>query len=286
MPELPEVEIVKQGIEQAVLGRRVSHVDQRRPDLRIPFPENLVERLQGCKIAALSRRGKYVWVHLESDHEASPLIMVLHLGMSGRVLIIPPGDSYELDKHDHLVLKMDDSTLLIFQDPRRFGMVMLMAESEIERHKSFAHMGPEPLGNEFHKDAFQEKLASKSAAIKTVLLDQRVVAGIGNIYASEALFYASIHPERSANSLSDEEAENLCHAVKDVLRKAIRAGGSTLKDYRHADGELGYFQHSFAVYDKEGEVCTKCSHNGPKKASIEKIVQAGRSTFFCAACQK
>lgn len=280
MPELPEVEIVKRGLEPAILGKKLVRVDQRRKDLRIPFPENLAARLKDMRVESLQRRGKYIWVHLSSRD-----ILVFHLGMSGRMLILAAGDSFQAGTHDHLILHMEDGGLIVFQDPRRFGMVMLIAENDIERHKSFSSMGPEPLGNAFHAEMLAAALAGRSMAIKVALLDQRIVAGIGNIYASEALYMAGIDPQRAAGTLSGDECEALCRAVKEVLKKAIKAGGSTLKDYRHTDGKLGYFQHSFSVYDKEGQPCPDCDCDVKITGGIKNIKQSGRATYYCSQRQ-
>lgn len=276
MPELPEVEIVKRGLEAAILGKKLVQIDQRRKDLRIPFPENLAARLKDMRVESLQRRGKYIWVHL-SSHD----ILVFHLGMSGRMLILSAHDSLTAGPHDHLILTLEDGGVVVFQDPRRFGMVMLVAEDGIEQHKSFSAMGPEPLGNGFHADMLAAALAGRSMAIKAALLDQRIVAGIGNIYASEALYMAGIDPQRPAGALSIDECESLCRAVKEVLKKAIKAGGSTLKDYRHTDGNLGYFQHSFSVYDREGQPCPDCDCDVKMTGGIKNIKQSGRSTYYC-----
>lgn len=281
MPELPEVEIVKRGLVPALLDKTIVEVDQRRKDLRIPFPENLAERLCGQRVEALQRRGKYIWVHFSTTD-----ILVFHLGMSGRMLIMGADDSKMPGTHDHLILYMDDGGRVVFQDPRRFGMVMLLTAETIDSHKSFRAMGPEPLGNAFHAAFFAEVLSGRTMAIKAALLDQRIVAGIGNIYASEALYMAGIHPQREAGGLSARECEDLCRAVRSVLQKAIEAGGSTLKDYRHADGNLGYFQHSFSVYDRKGQPCPDCNCNVAKTGGIQNIKQSGRSTYFCAQRQK
>lgn len=280
MPELPEVETVMRGMEHAIKGRAIINVDQRRKNLRIPFPANFPVVLEGQKVQQLSRRAKYILVQLDSDKT-----VIMHLGMSGRVLLVGPDQKYEIQKHDHLILSFDDDSKMIFNDARRFGMVMLANTNEIESHKAFANLGPEPLGNHFSADVLFAALKNKKTNIKNALMDQRIVAGLGNIYVCESLFYAGIHPERICATITKAESEKLVQAIRDVLNKAIAAGGSTLKDYRHADGELGYFQHQFAVYDRAGETCSKCP-GAINKCCIEKITQSGRSTYFCPQAQK
>jgi len=281
MPELPEVEIVKRGLEKAIDGCVLTNIDQRRPDLRIPFPDNLESRVRDKKVNSLERRGKYIKINLSDDQ-----VLVIHLGMSGRVLIIPDDDNYKPEKHDHLILGFNNGCSIIYNDARRFGMVMLIDSSEIETHPSFSKMGPEPLGNEFNGDVLAQRLSGKKVPIKNALLDQRIVAGVGNIYACEALFMYAIDPQRPSSSLNNKECNDLSCAIREVLELAIDAGGSTLKDYRHTDGELGYFQHSFAVYDREGVACRGCTCDVSSSGGIKKIVQGGRSTYFCPNIQK
>lgn len=280
MPELPEVETVCRGMAQVMEAQTILSVLTRRKNLRVPFPANLQSRLEGHKITKLERRAKYILMHMDNG-----AVVIMHLGMSGRIFLLPDAESYEPQKHDHLIFGMGDGSKMVFNDARRFGMVMLDHEKTIESHSAFSQLGPEPLGNRFSGSVLYEVLQNKKTNMKAVLMDQRVVAGLGNIYVSEALFYAGIHPERAANKVSKEEAENLAAAIRDVLNRAIAAGGSTLKDYRHADGELGYFQHQFAVYGKEGETCPRCA-DALNKCQIQKIVQSGRSTYFCPATQK
>lgn len=279
MPELPEVEIVKRGLEPAWIGKTFSCVVLNRPNLRLPFPENFIEKLEGAKIERSIRRGKYILVFLDNDYA-----FALHLGMSGQVLIYKDKKSYEPRKHDHVVWSMDDGTIIAFNDARRFGMVFEVEAANYESHKAFSAMGPEPLGNDFNGPALCERLKKRRGPIKSALLDQKIVAGVGNIYACEALYRAGVSPERPACDVSADEAELLSRAIREVLSEAIEAGGSTLKDYQHTDGTLGYFQHSFAVYDKEGEPCPKCAAN--ENCSVRRIIQGGRSTFFCSAQQK
>jgi len=275
MPELPEVETVMRGLDPAMTGQTIIKAQTRRPNLRIPFPDNLVDVLNGALVSYMTRRAKYILIHLDNAH-----ILVIHLGMSGRVLI--EKGAYEPQKHDHFLMTMNDGTQIIYNDPRRFGMIFLVKEGEQNLHKAFKDMGPEPLGNDFSAPFLKERLKGKSSSIKQALLDQRVVSGLGNIYVCEALYESGIHPKMQAGRISLPRLEKLTQNIKAVLRRAIEAGGSSLKDYRQADGELGYFQHSFKVYDREGDSCTQCKSDKP----IQRIVQSGRSTFFCATCQK
>lgn len=281
MPELPEVETVKRGLEPVMTGQILSRVELRRADLRIPFPANLPKLLEGHKILRLSRRAKYLFVHLSNDK-----ILIIHLGMSGKMIIIKNMQGYEPLKHDHMILHIGKGTGVVFNDPRRFGMVMLMDEAEMTAHSSFAPLGPEPLADEFTGEVLRERLARKSMPIKLALLDQHIVAGVGNIYASEALSIAGISPLRKSSDISTAKAEKLVNAIKDVLLRAIEAGGSSLKDHRQADGNLGYFQHSFSVYDRAGEPCPRCKGGVKKKSVIQKIMQSGRATYYCPSCQK
>jgi len=276
MPELPEVETVRRGLALALEGKRLSRVEVRRADLRRPFPERFAERLRGRRIQAFRRRAKYLLIRLDSDED-----WLIHLGMSGRMLV-GQGWPNELDAHDHVVVGTEDGTVVRFNDARRFGVMDLMKSAETEAHPLIASIGPEPLEDAFDGPALARRLAGKSAPIKAALLDQRVVAGIGNIYASEALFRAGISPTREAGTITGAKADKLVAAVKSVLADAIEAGGSSLRDHRQTSGELGYFQHSFAVYGREGERCPACK----SKAGIRQLVQSGRSTFYCAKCQR
>lgn len=281
MPELPEVETVMRGLEPVLLGADIADVRLMRKDLRIPFTPKLKQKLEGREISHLSRRAKYILIHLSDSN-----ILVIHLGMSGRITIIPAGEDYTLQKHDHFTMQMKSGAQIIYNDPRRFGMIFLMGADEVTTHKAFAHLGPEPLGNKFSGPILAARLKNKKVAIKQALLDQQVVVGVGNIYASEALYMAGINPTKRAELIKGDRSELLVSCIRDVLSRAIKAGGSTLKDYRHADGELGYFQHSFTVYDRAGEICPKCHEVGIEKPCIKKIVQSGRSTYFCAMTQK
>jgi formamidopyrimidine-DNA glycosylase len=277
MPELPEVETVRQGLIQPLTGKTMIAIDQRRPDLRMPFPADLAKRLKGRRIERLDRRAKYILMRLDDGN-----ILVLHLGMSGRITVISPKSAHTPQKHDHLIVTVDDGAKMIFTDPRRFGMVLLLNENELTAHPSFKTLGVEPLGDDFTPAILSAKLKGKKTPIKSALLDQKTVAGLGNIYVCEALYQAGIDPRRSAASLNKSEIAKLVPAIKDVLNRAIAAGGSSLKDYRTANGSMGYFQHGFAVYDREGQPCPSCK----KKSTIKRIAQAGRSTFYCPRCQK
>ena len=276
MPELPEVEIIRRGMEGAILGKGIKSAIVNRYDLRIPIPQDFSMRVTNKVLTSLERRGKYIIMHIGDDISA-----ILHLGMSGRIRIFKSGDTYEPRKHDHIVITMDDGTLFAFEDPRRFGMLYI-AGSDWQTEKPFIAMGPEPLNDNWSGSDLFEKLARKKSPIKTALLDQRVVAGLGNIYVCEALFRASIAPTRLSNSITKAESKRIVKYSQEILKEAIEAGGSTLKDYQHTDGSLGYFQHGFAVYDQEGADC----HNETCRAQISRIIQAGRSTFYCPECQK
>lgn len=281
MPELPEVETVKNGMEQALKGRVVTSVEARRAGLRIPFPPDLKSSLEGRRIEDLGRRAKYILVTLEGGP-----VLVLHLGMSGRVALLPPEDKREPEKHDHLVFGFDNDARMMFADPRRFGMVFTVPQNELDDHKAFKNLGPEPLGNHFSGPVLVAALKGRKSTIKAALLDQRIIAGLGNIYVCEALYDAGISPLRLAGGVQEAEAEKLTVAIKDVLKRAIKAGGSTLRDYRHADGELGYFQHEFKTYGRVGESCPDCDCNVDKTGGIKRIVQSGRSSFYCPQKQK
>jgi formamidopyrimidine-DNA glycosylase len=276
MPELPEVETVRRGLAMALDGKRLTRVEVRRPDLRRPFPERFAARLKGRRIDAFRRRAKYLLLGLDSGED-----WLIHLGMSGRMLV-GQGWPNALDAHDHVVVGAEDGTVVRFNDARRFGVMDLMAAGETDTHPLLAGIGPEPLDDAFDGPALAQRLAGKAAPIKAALLDQRVVAGIGNIYASEALFRARIAPTRKAGTVQGDRADRLVEAIKAVLLEAIEAGGSSLRDHRQTSGELGYFQHRFAVYEKDGKPCPVCA----SKAGIRRLVQSGRSTFYCAKCQR
>lgn len=270
-------------------GKKIARADVRRPDLRWPFPTDMAQRLTGAIVLRLRRRSKYILCDLDTG-----ITLLIHLGMSGRMIISKPdgtpsdmlGDFHHLhpapEKHDHVVLDMADGTRVVFNDPRRFGAMDLITTEALDQHKLIAHIGPEPLGNGFDSSYLAAKLAGKTASIKSVLLDQRVVAGLGNIYVCESLWRAGIDPTRAAGKLKITQLDELVPIIRDVLTEAIRAGGSSLRDHRQTNGDLGYFQHSFAVYGQEGQKCQSPDCD----AAIKRIVQAGRSTFFCAKCQK
>lgn len=283
MPELPEVETVRRGMQPAMEGVAIAGVDVNRPDLRWPFPERMVERLAGTKVRALRRRSKYILADLSSGET-----LIIHLGMSGRILISgdPLGqfhrDHPAPEKHDHVVFQMDNGARVTFNDPRRFGAMDLAPSSEVERHKLLRNLGPEPLGNAFHQDYLISRLRGRNMPIKSALLDQKVVAGLGNIYVCEALYRAGISPLRKAGQISDKRLARLVPIIREVLSEAIEAGGSSLRDYRQADGELGYFQHTFRVYDREGQPCQTPGCGG----AIARRVQSGRSSFYCPRCQR
>lgn len=332
MPELPEVETVRRGLEPAMAGARIARLHQRRPDLRFPLPEKFAERLSGRRIESLGRRAKYLLAHLERDE-----VLIMHLGMSGRFTVAAPsprgtrlssppredlitpmsppsnlafpeaerreaggaGNKSNLigdfvhatgtdPAHDHVVFELEDGTRVTYNDPRRFGFMDLVPSDQLDGCRHFAGMGPEPLGNAFHAAYLARRAQGRAADLKAFLLDQRHIAGLGNIYVCEALFRTGLSPNRAASCLSTrqgrptERCERLVPMIRTVLEEAIAAGGSTLRDYAHADGSLGYFQHSFRVYGREGEPCASPGCGG----TIGRIVQGGRSTFYCGRCQR
>jgi formamidopyrimidine-DNA glycosylase len=278
MPELPEVETVCRGLAPHLEGRRLVRVDQLRKRLRIPFPKGFVKKLEGRRVERVGRRAKYILVTLDDGQ-----VLIIHLGMSGRMTVTPaPGGAPPPGKHDHVVFEADDGGVVMFNDVRRFGLMTLTRADGLENHKLLRELGPEPLGNSFSGAYFSAVLSGRRTPIKAALLDQKVVAGVGNIYASEALHLSGISPRRLAAGVAGVRAERLATAVRDVLRAAIAAGGSSLRDYVQADGELGYFQHNFSAYGREGEACTRPGCGG----TIRRIVQSGRSTFFCGGCQR
>jgi len=277
MPELPEVETVCRGLAEALEGHRLATVELRRGDLRWPFPERFAERLAGRTVQRVRRRAKYILLDLDG-----PDALLAHLGMSGKMLVEPPGPAQPpLGPHDHAIFVTDRGIRVAFNDARRFGMLDLWAADALESHPLLKDLGPEPLGNTFSAPALSLRLAGKRTPIKAALLDQRVVAGLGNIYVSEALYRARISPRRSAHTVAGARAERLVPAIKAVLQEAIAAGGSSLRDYVQASGELGCFQHKFDVYDREGEPCRNC-----EETMVRRIVQSGRSSFFCPTCQR
>jgi formamidopyrimidine-DNA glycosylase len=270
MPELPEVETTVRGLAPVLEGKRLASVEVRRADLRRAFPVDLRQRLTGARVIALSRRAKYGLIDTDRGDT-----LIFHLGMSGRWRIDPD----EIGAHDHFLLETEEGRRLALNDPRRFGSVDLVPTDEIGGYEAFVRMGPEPLGDDFTAATLLAALRGRAAPIKAMLLDQRVVAGLGNIYVCEALHMAGISPSRAAGRISLMRLERLVAAIKQVLLSAIEAGGSTLRDYARPDGELGYFSKQFLVYGREGEACT-CG------APVRRRAESGRSTFFCARCQR
>ena len=274
MPELPEVETVRRGLAARLTGRRITHVTVRRPDLRRPLPPDMGQALTGRTLQGFGRRGKYLLAHLDGGR-----VLIVHLGMSGRLSV---DDAPSGGAHEHVVLHFDDGAVLRYEDHRRFGLMDLADAGRLEEHDLLRHMGPEPLAPDFDGPALAKRLHAKDTPIKAALLDQRVVAGLGNIYVCEALFHAGLSPRRRAGSVQGRRADRLAGAIRDVLDAAIAAGGSSLRDYVQASGELGYFQHRFAVYDRADQPCPGCDCG----AGVRRIVQSGRSTFYCAKRQR
>ena len=283
MPELPEVETVRRGLQPAMEGHVIVSADIRRPDLRWPFPENMAGRLSGKTVDRLRRRSKYILVDLSSGET-----LIIHLGMSGRMQISGEtiGEFHHEhpapEKHDHVVLDMSNGARVTFNDARRFGAMDLAQTETLESHWLIAKIGPEPLGNEFNESYLSERLRNRNTPIKTALLDQRIVAGLGNIYVCEVLHRAGISPTTKAGKLSKQRISSIVPQVRQVLNEAIEAGGSSLRDHRQTNGELGYFQHTFRVYDQEGNPCVTQGCEG----TIARIVQSGRSSFYCPKCQR
>jgi formamidopyrimidine-DNA glycosylase len=282
MPELPEVETVMMGLKPALEGRRFTHVETRRGDLRIPFPKDFAKRLTGRKVKALWRRAKYIMADLEGGET-----LVIHLGMSGRMSVAGAGlaaflrEMPELEKHDHVVFETDAPARVVFNDHRRFGLMTLIATDKVATHKLFKDIGVEPLSDDLDAAFLQGALKGKKTSIKAALLDQRLIAGLGNIYVCEALWRSKISPRRRARRVKPDEIKTLVTAVKAVLREAVKAGGSSLRDHKQPNGELGYFQKSFAVYDRKGKLCHRADDG-----VIKRIVQSGRSSFYCPVCQR
>ena len=275
MPELPEVETVMRGLDGHLTGRVITRATLHRPDLRFAIPPELPAVLTGATVLGFRRRGKYFFMRLKSGWS-----LLVHLGMSGRMVIDAP-----FALHEHLTLETNEGGRVGFVDPRRFGALDLIATEAEDRHKLIAGMGPEPLGNQFSAPVLLGSLAGKATPIKSALLDQRIVAGIGNIYASEALFRAGISPRRLAGALGRARIERLVPAIRDTLTEAIAAGGSSLRDYVQPSGELGYFQHAWKVYDRAGSPCEHCP--GPPGCNgIRRLVQTGRASFYCPLTQR
>jgi formamidopyrimidine-DNA glycosylase len=293
MPELPEVEIVRRGLEPILVGNAFSRVEQRRRDLRFPLPEHFRERLKGRKVRALDRRAKYLLARLDDGE-----VLVMHLGMTGRFAIDSKNGGHveigefvdeqpSAPKHEHIVFHMRDGAAVRYSDARRFGYMDLIEGNGLDQHALFKGLGVEPLSADFTPSWLASRLKGKTTSIKAALVDQRLIAGLGNIYACEALFRADISPLRKAGTVATKtgkptkRTEALVKGIKTVLEEAIRAGGSSLRDYRHADGRLGRFQHRFKVYGREGKPCPRKGCGG----TVRRIVQGGRSTFYCPTCQ-
>lgn len=293
MPELPEVETVRRGLEPVLAGRRILRLEARRPDLRFPFPERFAARVEGRRVTALTRRAKYLLAAVEGGET-----LIMHLGMTGRFTIEDEQGPAALGqyvygagsdpRHDHVVLHLSGGGRITYNDARRFGFMVLVPPGQLESHPLMKGLGPEPLSSDFTADALAQRAAGKKVNLKGLLMDQRVVAGLGNIYVCEALHRARLSPERSAATLASksgaplERTHELVAAIRSVLEEAIRAGGSTLRDYRHADGTSGQFQDNFAVYDRAGEGCARAGCSG----TLRRAVHANRSTFYCPKCQR
>jgi formamidopyrimidine-DNA glycosylase len=294
MPELPEVETIRRGLEPVLVGERIERVEQRRADLRFPFPENFGKRLTGRAIVSVQRRAKYLLAHLDDG-----TVLIIHLGMSGRISIIGHGQKKgqlgafthnqgDRGAHDHVVLRLGSGTEIVYNDPRRFGLMDLATQATLDTHPLLAGLGIEPLGPDLTAEHLARQAAGRRSDLKSFLLDQRIIAGLGNIYVCEVLYRTHLKPARAAACLAtptgkpNARTATLIPHIRDVLNEAIKAGGSTLKDYAQADGSLGYFQHSFHVYGREGEPCLTPACRG----MVRRTVQAGRSTFFCPACQR
>lgn len=288
MPELPEVETVRRGLAPVLEGARIAQAQVNRPDLRWPFPERMAERLTGARVERLRRRSKYILADLDTGET-----LIVHLGMSGRMIVSVPQGARDMlaqfhhlhpapEKHDHVVIDTEAGARVTFNDARRFGAMDLCPTEAVERHWLIEGLGPEPLGNAFSAAHLIAAFDGRRTPVKTALLDQRIVAGLGNIYVCEVLHRAGISPLRHAGRIAAPRVAALVPIIRDVLSEAIEAGGSSLRDYRQADGELGYFQHRFRVYGREGEACVTAECQG----EIRRTVQSGRSSFHCPACQR
>lgn len=280
MPELPEVETVRLALAPALAGRRIARVAVRKHDLRVPLPHDFAARLTGRKVRAVERRAKFLQVRLGDART-----LVIHLGMSGRIRIFkknPPPPA----KHDHVELETDNGCVVRYHDPRRFGLMALIADKDLGSHPWFRALGPEPLDRAFTGAVLARRLKGRKTSLKAALMDQRTVAGLGNIYVSEALFCAGLSPKRGAGTVRGKDVASLVRAIKTVLRAAIASGGSSLRDHRQPSGELGYFQHRFAVYDRAGQPCPGCTCKVAATGGVRRIVQGGRATFYCPRKQK
>jgi formamidopyrimidine-DNA glycosylase len=273
MPELPEVETVVRGLAKTISGGRILDVDLRRKDLRTPFPKDFAGRIRNARITSVSRRAKYLLFALDNEYT-----ILAHLGMSGRFSVIPKAPK-AFEKHDHVVFTLDDGRLIIYNDARRFGVMDVVKTKNAAKHPLLAHLGPEPLSEEFSAAYLKSRLLKRKGALKPAIMDQELVVGVGNIYASEALFLAGIHPQTPSHQAAAKSTE-IVESIRKVLQSAIVSGGSSLKDFVHISGEAGYFQHHFNVYDRCGEPCFSC------KNLLMNIRQAGRSTFYCGTCQR
>lgn len=281
MPELPEVETIRRGLLPALQGQTITDVVVRRADLRIPFPEGFAERLTARRIVEVARRAKYLTIVLDDR-----TVLVIHLGMSGRISVLT--EEQDPGPHDHVDIRLGSGAVIRYTDPRRFGLMTLTEEENLSAHKMFRDLGPDPTGNEFNSAVLADRLRDRASPIKAALLDQRVVAGLGNIYVCESLYRSGISPRRLAKNVRGSRVERLTAEIRNVLDDAIAAGGSTLRDYQLPDGELGYFQHHFGVYGREGEACPDCDCNIGETVGggIRRIVQSGRSTFYCTRRQR
>ena len=279
MPELPEVETIKNTIAAAVDGAVIANIIINQPKLRIPVPADFKKRIVGARIASFKRIAKYMLINLNNGQT-----IIWHFGMSGKIRIESQMPSL-FEKHDHLIIETNEATL-VYNDPRRFGLVTVCESDKIKEHKLFKHLGPDPWDKEFTEKYLRQKFSGKKVPIKVVLLDQTIVCGIGNIYASEILYHARILPNRSAESINANEANLIVKYTRQVLEDAIKAGGSTIHDYKKPDGDIGYFQQKHCVYNKTGQKCPQCCCNTDKTGGIKKIVLGGRSTFYCDTLQK
>jgi len=284
VPELPEVETVRKGLVRHLQGETISSVDLRRKGLRFPFPKDMEDRMENRRIEKITRRAKYLLIHLDDDST-----WLVHLGMTGKFTLFRNESEYEENsKHDHVIIRMENGAIAVYNDPRRFGLMDLIDAGGEQNHRLLAGIGCEPLSDKFNAQSFSKSIENKKSPIKTALLDQRIVAGLGNIYVCEILNRAGVSPRRMASSVAssvgrvDSRCERIVEQTKQVLGEAIAAGGSTISDFAAVDGDLGYFAHSFRVYGREGEPCSTHSCNG----KIKRIVQGGRSTFFCSKCQR
>ena len=288
MPELPEVEIVRQGLIQFMTGKRIVQFEQRRSDLRWPLPKNMPERIANSKVLNILRRSKYLLINLSSQET-----MIIHLGMSGRLLVLKDEDetttnignfnfsTHQYGKHDHVIIYLECGVRIVYNDPRRFGAIDLISTKEIFNHKWLKNLGPEPLGNDFYSDHFYKNLKKRKSSIKMAIMDQGLIAGLGNIYALESLWHSRISPLRKACDVEKVEAETLAIAIKNVLSLAIEAGGTSLQDFRHVGGEVGYFQQSLEVYGCLNQQCA----NSDCLGIIQRVKQSGRTSYYCNNCQ-